>query len=101
MAMSVVSLSEFKANAPQMLAELKAGDGAIIVTQDGSPCAVVEDYESHQRQRATLLTPKRIVQGEADVSAGRTVPQHRVFADIRAVLAAGDNRPTRLDRSKT
>ena len=101
MAMSVVSLSEFKANASRMLAELKASDGAIVVTQSGSPSAVVTDYESHQRQRATLLALKSIVQGEADVAAGRTVPQRRVFADIRAVLATGDNHPTTLDGSKT
>ena len=92
MAMSVVSLSEFKANASQMLARLKAGDSAIIVTQNGSPSAVFQEYESHQRQRATLLTLKRIVQGEADVSAGITVPQRRVFEDIRAGLPSGDNR---------
>ena len=92
MAMSVVSLSEFEANASRMLAELKASDGVIVVTQNGSPSAVVEGYESHQQQRATLLALKRIVQGEADISAGRTVPQDKVFADIRAGLANGDNR---------
>lgn len=92
MAMSVVSLSEFKANASRMLAELKASDGVIVVTQNGSPSAVVHGFESHQRQRATLLVLKRIVQGEADVAAGRTVPQPKVFADIRAGLANGDNR---------
>ena len=95
MAMSVVSLSEFKANAPWMLAQLKASDGVIVITQNGSPSAVVEDYESHQEQRATLQALKVIAQGEADVSAGRTVPQRRVFADIRAGLANGDNRPAR------
>lgn len=99
--MLCVSLSEFTANASQILAGLKAGDGAIIVTQNASPSAVVEDYESHQRQRATLLALKRIVQGEVDVSAGRTVPQRRVFADIRAALATGDKRPATLDTSKT
>lgn len=100
MATSVVSLREFEANASQMLAELKAGDGVIVVTQNGSPSAVVQDYESHQQQRATLLALKRIVQGEADISAGRTVPQHRVFADIRAGLANGDNRSA-MSTSKT
>ena len=92
MAMSIVSLSEFKANASRMLAQLKASDGVIVITQNASPSAVVENYESHQEQRATLQALKLIAQGEADVSAGRTVPQRRVFADIRAGLANGDNR---------
>ncbi len=100
MPMSVVSLSEFKANASRMIAQLKASDGVIVVTQDGSPSAVFTDYESHQRQHATLLALKSIVQGEADVSAGRTVPQSKVFADIRAGLANRDDRPA-TSTSKT
>lgn len=36
-----------------------------------------------------MLALKPIVLGEADVSAGRTVPQGRVFADIKAGLADG------------
>jgi len=48
MAGSVVSLSEFKAKAPQLLAELNAGDGVIIVTQNGLASAVVRSYESHR-----------------------------------------------------
>ena len=101
MAMSVVSLSEFKANASRMLAELKASDGAIVVTQNGSPSAVVTDYESHQRQRATLLALKSIVQGEADVAAGRTVSQRRYSPTLRVGLATSDNRCATLYTSKT
>ena len=86
---TVVSLSEFKARASQMLPELNAGDGSIVVTQNGLASAVVRGYESHQRERAALLALKLIVQSEADVSAGRTVPQCRVFADIEAGLADG------------
>ncbi|MDE0178634.1 MAG: type II toxin-antitoxin system Phd/YefM family antitoxin [Gammaproteobacteria bacterium] len=99
MAGSVVSLSEFKAKAPQLLAELNAGDGVIIVTQNGLASAVVRSYESHQRERAALLALKLVVQGEADVSAGRTVLQHRVFADIKAGLA--DDHCATLCTSKT
>lgn len=80
-------MSEFKAKASRLLAELDAGDGAIVITQRGSASAVVQGYESHQRERAALLALKLNGQGEADVSAGRTVPQCRVFADIKAGLA--------------
>ena len=33
---------------------------------------------------------KLLAQGEADVTAGRTIPQERVFEDVRARLASAD-----------
>lgn len=86
----VVSLSEFKAKAAQLLAEMKAGDQTIVVTQNGTATAVVQDYESHQRVQEALLFLKLVVQGEADVSAGRMVSQRQVFADIKAGLTVSD-----------
>ncbi len=53
----IVSLSEFKARAAQM------------------------------RQRNALLMLKLMVQGEADIQAGRTASQDRVFAEVKARLA--------------
>lgn len=94
MSATVVRLSEFKARASRLLAELTIGDGVIVVTKNGLASAVVQSYESHQRERAALLTLKQVVQGEADVSAGRTVLQRRVFADIKAGLA--DDRCVKL-----
>ncbi|MDE0422831.1 MAG: type II toxin-antitoxin system Phd/YefM family antitoxin [Gammaproteobacteria bacterium] len=93
MTVTVVSLSEFKAKAPQLLAELNASDGLIVVTENGLASAVVQGYESHQRERAALQALKRIVQREADVSAGRTMLQRSVFADIKAGLADGSTPP--------
>ena len=90
MSKPVVSLSEFKAKAAQLLAEMKAGDQTIVVTQNGTATAVVQDYESHQRVQEALLMLKLVVQGEADVSAGRMVSQRKVFADIKARLTASD-----------
>lgn len=90
MSKPVVSLSEFKARAAQLLAEMKAGDQTIVVTQNGTATAVVQDYESHQRVQEALLFLKLVVQGEADVSAGRVVSQRQVFADIKAGLTVSD-----------
>ena len=86
----IVSLSEFKARAAQMLAEMKAAEKQIILTQRGAASAVVQDFDAHERQRNALLMLKLMVQGEADIQAGRTVPQSRVFAEIRARLTSTD-----------
>jgi len=83
---AVVSLTEFKAKAAQMLAEMKATEREIVLTQRGAASAVVQDFDTHQRQQNALLMLKLMVQGEADIQAGRTTPQDRVFAEIKAGL---------------
>ena len=86
----VVSLSEFKAKAAQFLAWMNASGEEIVLTQNGSATAVVQDYESYQGLKEALAMMKLMVQGEADIKAGRLVPQSRVFADIKERLARGD-----------
>ncbi len=88
MTTSIVSLSEFKARAAQMLSEMKTAEHPIILTQRGAASAVVHDYRVHQRLQNALLMLKLMVQGEADVTQGRTTAQDRVFADIRTRLTA-------------
>ena len=88
MSTAIVSLSEFKAQAARMLAEMKSAEHEIVLTQRGAASAVVQDFEAHQRQRNALLMLKLMVQGEADVTAGNTTTQNRVFEDIRSGLAA-------------
>ena len=90
MSTPVVSLSEFKAKAAKMLAEMKAGNQTIVVTQNGSATAIIQDYEAHQRVQEALLMLKLVVQGEADISASRMVPQRQAFDDIKAGLTAAD-----------
>ena len=87
---SIVSLSEFKAKAAQMLAEMKSSERVVVLTQRGAASAVVQDYESHQRLQDALLMLKLMVQGEIDISAGRTTPQDEVFRDIKGQLTASD-----------
>jgi prevent-host-death family protein len=87
---SVVSLSQFKANAAQMLEDIKATERDIVLTQNGAATAVVQDYESYQRLQDALAMMKLMVQGEADVKEGRTTPQNRVFSDLKKHLASQD-----------
>lgn len=90
MTMSIVSLSEFKAKAAQMLADMKSSEQVVVLTQRGKASAVVQDFESHQRLQDALLMLKLMVQGETDISAGRTTSQDAVFRDIKEQLTAGD-----------
>ena len=86
----VVSLSEFKARASQFLERIHASGEEIVLTQNGSATAVVQDYETYQSLKDALALMKLMVQGESDVKADRLVPQSRVFADVKERLARED-----------
>ena len=86
----VVSLSEFKARASQFLERIHVSGEEIVLTQNGSATAVVQDYESYQGLRDALAMMKLMVEGESDTKAGRLSPQSRVFADLKERLARGD-----------
>ena len=88
--MSIVSLTEFKAKAARMLAEMKSSERVVVLTRRGAASAVVQDFESYQRLRDALLVLKLMVQGETDTSAGRSTPQDAVLRDIKGQLTASD-----------
>ena len=86
----VVSLSEFKARASQFLERIRVSGEEIVLTQNGSATAVVQDYESYQGFKDALEMMKLMVEGESDTKAGRLSPQARVFADLKERLARED-----------
>ena len=85
---SILSISEFKADASRLLDKIHDVPTTLVLTQNGRARAVVEDYEQHRAQQRALLMLKLMVQSERDVEAGQLVPQDRVFADLRQRLAA-------------
>lgn len=90
MSESILSLSEFKADASRLLDQLRADPATLVLTQNGRARAVVEDYEQYQARQRALVMLKLMVQGERYVESDRVIPQEQVFADIRRRLEAGD-----------
>ena len=89
MAESVISLSDFKSDASQWLKQLQEDRNAVVLTQNGRGSAVVQSYESFQRQQQSLAMLKLMAQGEADVRNNATVPQQEAFAAVRRKLGRG------------
>ncbi|NOT87101.1 MAG: type II toxin-antitoxin system Phd/YefM family antitoxin [Lysobacter sp.] len=79
----IISLSDFKSDASQWLKRLQDESDAVVLTQNGRASAVVQSYETFQRQQQALLMLKLLAQGEADIAAGRLIPQEEVFATLR------------------
>jgi len=91
MSESILSLSEFKADASRLLDKIRAEPTTLVLTQNGRARAVVEDYEQHQARQRALVMLKLMVQGEHDIEGGQVVPQEQVFADLRHRLAGGES----------
>ena len=83
----IISLSDFKSDASQWLKRLQDESDAVVLTQNGRASAVVQSYETFQRQQQALLMLKLLAQGEADIAAGRLIPQEQVFAKLRERFA--------------
>ncbi len=83
----IISLSDFKSDASQWLKRLQEASDAVVLTQNGRASAVVQSYETYQRQQQALLMLKLLAQGEADIAAGRLIPQEEVFAKLRERFA--------------
>lgn len=79
---SIISLSDFKSDASQWLKRLQEESDAVVLTQNGRASAVVQSYDTFQRQQQALLMLKLLAQGEADIAAGRLIPQEEVFAKL-------------------
>jgi len=86
----IISLTDFKTSASRLLQETRGGAN-IILTQNGSASAVVQDYATYRAQQDAFLMLKLMVQGEADVQNNRVTPQGKVFDGLRASLLKQQN----------
>jgi prevent-host-death family protein len=83
----IISLTEFKNDASGWIERLQH-QPPVVLTQNGRGKAVVQSYESWQRQRFAMALLNRVIQGQADLAAGRTIPHEQVMAEVRARIQA-------------
>lgn len=86
----IISLTEFKASASRLLEDTDSGTN-LILTENGSPTAVIQDYDSDQNQQQVLSMLRLLAQGEADIQNNRTKSQKQMFSEIRTSLKARTN----------
>lgn len=81
---AVRPVSYLKANAAQVIRELREGAPPLIVTQNGEATAVVQDIRRYEETEETLALLKLIALGERQVEAGRLRPLAEVVDAIKA-----------------
>ena len=86
MSEQIVSLTKFKSSATQMLHEIHTSGASLVLTQNGSATAVVQDVDTYQKHQQALLMLKLIAQGEADIENDRLYDQEEVFSELEAEI---------------
>jgi len=76
-----------KTNTAALLRSVDQNRRPVVITQSGEPRGVLMDFASYQELRQATLLLRLLALGEADLRAGRTETQGKVFKGIRARLA--------------
>jgi prevent-host-death family protein len=79
-------LTYLESRAGDVLKQVNESRRPLVITEEGEAKAVILDVDSYQALRDAVLLLQLAAQGEADVQAGRVLPQNEVFARIRSRL---------------
>jgi prevent-host-death family protein len=85
----VKPISYVKANAADLIRELKENGEPLVITQNGEATAVLQDVASYEATQETLALLKILALGRRQVEEGRTVPAEEVFSRLRKRRARG------------
>jgi prevent-host-death family protein len=87
--MRVKPISYVKANAADLIRELKENGEPLVITQNGEATAVMQDVASYEATQETLALLKILALGRRQVEEGKTVPADAVFRRLRKSRSGG------------
>ena len=76
---NIRSITWLESHAAEALRDLSEGRRPMVLTQNGEARAVLVDVETYEERERALMLLKLVAQSDADVAAGRTVPQEDAF----------------------
>lgn len=79
----VKPISYVKANAAEVIRELKEMGEPLVITQNGEATAVMQDVATYEATQETLALLKILALGRRQVEEGRTVAAEDVFRRLR------------------
>ena len=85
----VKPISYVKANAADLIRELKENGEPLVITQNGEATAVMQDVASYEATQETLALLKILALGRRQVEQGRTVSADEAFRRLRKRRAGG------------
>ena len=75
-------VSYLKSHTAHLLQQVNETRRPIIITQNGTARAVLQDLESYESMNTAFLLLKLMARAEADISTGRHSDQNEVFERI-------------------
>jgi len=88
MVVNAQSVSYVKAHLAQVIDDVRSGGGPMIVTQNGSTAAIIQDPVAYERTQQALAMLKLVAMAEEDHRHGRVHSHDEVFGAARKRLAA-------------
>ena len=82
-------ISYLKANAAEVLENIREVREPLVITQNGEARAVLQDVESYEATQETLALLKLLALGNQQVAEGKVESFESVAAELRAALKAG------------
>ena len=79
-------VADLENNAAELLRQVNESRRPVVITEDGRARAVVLDIDSDESLRDATSLLKMAAQGEADLQAGRVLPQDQALARVRSRL---------------
>lgn len=76
-------ISYVKANAADLIRELKEAGEPLVITQNGAATAVMQDVASYEATQETLALLKILALGRRQIEEGKSVPADDVFRRLR------------------
>ena len=76
-------ISYLKANAANVLLQLKQQQQPLIITQNGEAKAVIQDIRSYEQTQETLALLKILALGRQQLEAGKIQNAKTVFENLR------------------
>ena len=86
LAEDIQPVTYLKSHAADLLQQVNDTHRPLIITQNGVARGVLQDPESFESTKNALAMLKLMVQGEADIRAGRVTDQDDVFSRIQASI---------------
>lgn len=77
-------ISYVKANAADLIRELKENGEPLVITQNGEATAVMQDVASYEATQETLALLKILALGRRQVEQGKAIPLSEAAARLRA-----------------
>jgi prevent-host-death family protein len=80
---NIKPISYLKANAAEVIENLKATHQPMVITQNGEAAMVIQSVADYEQTLETLALLKMLAQSQQAVSNGKTVTSAEAFSQLR------------------